>query len=318
MNVTVVIPTFNRAETLRKTLEAYAAQIGDHRILEVLVVDDGSTDHTASVVADCAKSNSTLRYLRQVNLGLAAARNHAIREAKGDLLLLGDDDIVPSPRLAVEHVAWHRLHPEETVGVLGYVPWLPDVRPTPFMKWSGLYGPQFNFGYFIPGAPLPFQYAYFCNTSVKTAFLRHYGIFSEAFRTYGYEDIELGYRLAKQGYKLLYNPAAVGYHNKFETVDDTIRRVNRLYSSWPEFAKTDAGTYFLQLYRHGKESSGDKSRGLAKTLLAPIKPIAGRLLKPLLDTHIPLPYWIYKQVFYQYVLSFPEIVRSCEQLSQVA
>jgi glycosyltransferase involved in cell wall biosynthesis len=318
MNVTVVIPTFNRAETLRKTLEAYAAQTGDHRILEVLVVDDGSTDHTRKVVDESLLSGLPIRYLKQQNRGQAAARNHAIREARGELLLFGDDDIIPSPRLAAEHVHWHDIYPEESCGVLGLVDWWPGVRPTPFMKWSGLYGPQFNYGYFTPGQELGFEYGYSCNWSVGTAFLRKYGIFSENFRTYGYEDVELNYRLTQNGYKLLYNPAAIGYHNKYETVDDTIRRVNSLYNSWPEFARTEAGQHFLQLYRGGKEKSGKRPRGLFKTLFAPIKPLAAHLVKPLFDTHIPLPYWIYEQAFYQHVVSFPEILRNSEQLSHVA
>ena len=199
MQVSVVIPTYNRAEILRQTLDAYARQSGDHRILEILVVDDGSTDHTESVVKECAVLGVPLRYLRQNNSGQAAARNYAVREAKGELILFGDDDIVPSPQMTAEHVRWHRLHPAESNGLLGFVDWLPSVHPTPFMKWSGLYGPQFNYGYFTPGQRLGFEYAYSCNTSVHASFLRKHGVFSEAFRTYGYEDVELFYRLSTAG-----------------------------------------------------------------------------------------------------------------------
>jgi glycosyltransferase involved in cell wall biosynthesis len=305
MNVTVIIPTYNRADILAKTLEAYAAQLGEHRICEILVVDDGSTDHTRSAVEKASESCRRTRYLRQSNLGLAAARNHGIREAAGDVLLFGDDDIIPSPRLAAEHVAWQDRYPEGNCGVLGHVDWWPDVRPTPFMKWEGLYGPQFNYGCFEHGQELSYEFGYCCNWSVHASFLRDSGIFSERFRTYGYEDIELAYRLSKKGYRHFYNRDAIGYHNKFETCADALRRIDKLYRSWPEFAKTEAGRDFLEKWRSTKSRS---KRGLSRRMLAPLKPFAVRLLRPLMDTRIPLPRWSYEQVFYHYVTSFADIV----------
>ena len=164
-------------------------------------MDDGSTDETRTVVEKASGACQWIRYLRQPNGGLAAARNHGIREAAGDLLLFGDDDIIPSPRLTAEHVKWQDTHPEGNCGVLGYVAWWPEVRPTPFMKWAGLYGPQFNFGFFSQGQELPYEVAYFCNTSVPAACFREGGMFNENFRTYGYEDIELSYRLGRKGYR---------------------------------------------------------------------------------------------------------------------
>ena len=305
MSVTVIIPTYNRAAILAKTLEAYGRQTGDHRIREILVVDDGSTDGTRAVVEKASESCHLVRYLRQTNQGLAAARNHGIREATGDLLLFGDDDIIPSPHLTAEHVKWQDRCPEGNCGVLGYVAWWPEVRPTPFMRWSGLYGPQFSFGRFKQGQQLPYEVAYFCNTSVPAEFLRASGIFSENFRTYGYEDIELSYRLAKKGYRCFFNRDAIGYHNKFETCADTLRRVDQLYRSWPEFAKTEAGQDFLEKWRSNRSTS---KRGVSRQILATLKPVITPFLRPILDTHIPLPKWVYERVFYSYVTSFADIV----------
>ncbi|WP_263357924.1 glycosyltransferase family 2 protein [Acidicapsa ligni] len=314
MQITVVIPTYNRAEVLRKTLHAYSQQTGDHRILEILVVDDGSKDHTQTVAAECAELDRRVRYLKQSNRGLAAARNHAIRKAEGELILFGDDDIIPTPNMTAEHIAWHDINPEDNCGVLGYVPWLSELRPTPFMKWSALYGPQFNFGYFVPGKELGFQFGYFCNTSVHASFLREHGTFNEAFKTYGYEDIELSYRLAKKGYKLRYNPDACGYHNKYETLNDAIERVEKLYRSWPEFAQTEAGYQFLEMWRGGKQRPANSVNQVARKMLAPLKSLAIPMLRPLLDTHVPLPAWVYSQVFYHYVTSFATVVQNTEKL----
>jgi GT2 family glycosyltransferase len=305
--VTVIIPTYNRAEILRQTLEGYARQRGDHRIREILVIDDGSKDHTRDVVRE-ARSPFPLRYLHQQNAGLAAARNHAFREARGELLLFGDDDIIPSPQLTAEHVRFHDVNPEREVGVLGYVPWLPQKRSTPFMQWSSHYGPQFNFGYFSAEKPLGFQHGYFCNTTVYKSFLEEHGIFSESFKTYGYEDIELSYRLCKQGYKILYAPTAIGYHNKFETFEDTLVRVEKLYQSWPEFAKTEAGKSFLKLWQDGRAQAGRVNESATKKMLRPLKNAMVPIFRQVIDSHIPFPNWIYEQVFYHYVTSFEEVV----------
>jgi glycosyltransferase involved in cell wall biosynthesis len=313
MRISIIIPTFNRAAILRKTLKGYAEQVGDHQIRELLVVDDGSKDDTVSVAREW--NNSPLlnvRYLRQENSGLSAARNHGIREAKGELLLFGDDDIIPSPKMVAEHLAWHRMHPEPNVGILGLVHWAPEINATPFMVWSGLYGPQFNFGYFEPGMELDFRYAYFCNTSVKASFLAQCGLFNEAFlyggKTYGWEDIEFSYRLSVRGYRLLYNPAAIGYHHKFETFENTRRRVEMLYSTWPIFAQTAAGQKFLELWRSGKcDPAGGVKRTL-KRLVRLAKSVAMPAIRPLMDTRIPLPHRLYDMVFYHYVTPFSHYV----------
>jgi glycosyltransferase involved in cell wall biosynthesis len=299
--ISVVIPTRNRATTLRRTLEGYARQTGDHQLLEVFVVDDGSQDDTEAVVRQFTReSDLPLRYLKQASLGISTARNHAIREAKGELILFGDDDIIPSLGMVAEHVAWHCRHPEPEVGVLGHVAWAQELHPTPFMVWSGLYGPQFKFGYCKPGMEVDVEYAYFCNTSVKSRFLRQNGIFSETFRQYGWEDIELSYRLSRKGYRLLYNPDALGYHYKYEKFDNTVRRIRVLFSSYSAFEKTDAGKFFVERRRKQTPERTPRMKALAKPLLRAFKGLIMSLFRQLVDTHVPLPAWVYERVFNYY------------------
>lgn len=302
MSISVILPTYNRAETLRKTLRGYAEQIGDHEILEVLVVDDGSIDHTSLVVEESRKTSlHPIRYLRQKNGGLAAARNHGIREARGELILFGDDDIIPSSKMVAEHLAWHRRYPAANIGVLGLVNWAPEVHPTPFMEWSGSYGPQFNFGLFQAGMEVDYWHAYFCNTSVKSDFLKRNGIFNEIFRKYGWEDLELSYRLYQHGYRVLYSPEALGYHYKFETFQDTLRRVLELNRSLTVFANTDAGRCFLEERNRQEAHLKKPKRSAVKELLRPFKGPAMLLFRYLLDTRIPLPARVYEYVFYDFV-----------------
>jgi GT2 family glycosyltransferase len=209
--------------------------------------------------------------------------------------------------MVAEHVAWHRKYPEPEVGVLGHVDWAKELNPTPFMVWSGLYGPQFNFGFFKREMQLDFGYAYFCNTSLKVSFLKRCGVFDERFRSYGYEDLELGYRLCQSGYRLLYNPEAVGHHYKYETFEDTVRRIRKLYAAWPVFSETEAGQEFLRL-QHSQ--SGQSTKWKLKEMLRPLKTCAMPLVKPLCNTHIPLPGWLYNMVFYHYVKPFLSVAVS--------
>ena len=303
MSISVILPTYNRAEILRKALQGYAEQSCGQQVLEMLVVDDGSKDHTSAVVDECRRLFSTpLRYLWQENRGLAAARNHGIREARAELILFGDDDIIPSRHMVAEHIAWHSKHPEPNVGVLGYVTWAPEVRPTPFMVWSGLYGPQFHFGKFKPGEELDFWHAYFCNTSVKSRFLTDNGVFfSETFRQYGLEDTEMSFRLHQKGYRLLYNPDAFGYHYKYEKFDDTLRRIRESDASWQVFQRTEAGKYFTEMLRGQPIQTAKGITAVGKRLLRPFKETMIPFFRPLLDTHIPLPGWLYERVLHHYV-----------------
>jgi glycosyltransferase involved in cell wall biosynthesis len=88
--VTVIIPTFNRAEQLMLALDSVRAQ--GHRELEVIVVDDGSTDQTEEVVTALREHDPRITYLQQHQQGVAAARNRAIEHAHGDMIAFLDSD----------------------------------------------------------------------------------------------------------------------------------------------------------------------------------------------------------------------------------
>jgi glycosyltransferase involved in cell wall biosynthesis len=89
--VSVVIPAFDRADVIRRTLESLARQ--SYENVEVIVVDDGSTDDTRAIVEGFAKeSRRPVTYFRQENRGCAAARNQGLRLATGELFAFLDSD----------------------------------------------------------------------------------------------------------------------------------------------------------------------------------------------------------------------------------
>ena len=295
--LSVVIPTYNRKAILKKALDGYTQQTARDEILEILVVDDGSADGTGEMVAEFARNSPVpVRYLRHENSGLAATRNHGIREARGELVLLGDDDIIPAPNMVAEHLAWHRAHPEMAVGVLGQVVWSPEALSTPFMRWMASGEGYLRYTHLTAGQEVDVLSRYFNNTSVKVDFLRHNGVFDEDFRVYGFEDTELGCRLGNKGLRLLYNPGAIGYHLKRLTFDEEVRRFHQLRVTRAIFdSKVGKGLYD-QAWRRPKATLAYRCKvAVTRTLVPVLAP-----LKPLLDSQIPMPSVVYRAFHYYY------------------
>jgi glycosyltransferase involved in cell wall biosynthesis len=91
-SVSIIIPAFNCEDTIAGTLDALRAQTY-HGAMEVIVVDDGSSDGTNEIV----RSFSQVRCLRQDNAGPASARNSGARISSGDILMFTDSDCCPEP-----------------------------------------------------------------------------------------------------------------------------------------------------------------------------------------------------------------------------
>jgi glycosyltransferase involved in cell wall biosynthesis len=293
--LTVVIPTYNRASVLKLTLDAYARQSAPELVSELIVVDDGSTDHTESVVTESqANCFFPVRYLRQSNKGPAAARNVGILEVRSKLILFTDSDIVPSRNLVLQHVEWHKKHREQSKGILGYVTWSAAVKPTPFMRWYGEEGPLFGFRNFRHGREVRWFDFAACNVSLKADFLRDNGLFDEEFKTAAYEDTELGYRLGSSGLRLIYNAEAVAYHHQFLRFSDVCRKRERNAPAERLFFQKEAGRFALQQRQHRQAQLSYRVAKVAATW-------AGAALQPatrFVDSRLPLPSLIYRLFFW--------------------
>jgi glycosyltransferase involved in cell wall biosynthesis len=96
--VSVVIPVFNGERFLREAVESVLAQ--KYSPVEIIIVDDGSTDGTATVARSLSE---TVRYLHQTNQGPAAARNRGIEQARGSLIAFADaDDLWPADKFELQ------------------------------------------------------------------------------------------------------------------------------------------------------------------------------------------------------------------------
>src|SRR5262245_52851837 len=108
--VTVVIPAFNRSETIGRALDSVIRQT--HSNWEAIVTDDGSTDSTAQIVQNYSERESRIRLLNHTQqLGAQAARNTAIRAAKGEwIAFLDSDDELVSTSLEIRLKAANENH----------------------------------------------------------------------------------------------------------------------------------------------------------------------------------------------------------------
>ena len=107
LSVSVIIPSYNRADDVQRAVRS--ALLQSHTPLEILVVDDGSTDRTAEVVR---AMSAPVRYLPKPNGGVSSARNLGMREARGDVFALLDSDDQWAPDWLGLAVAALEAHPE--------------------------------------------------------------------------------------------------------------------------------------------------------------------------------------------------------------
>ncbi|MGH7706510.1 MAG: glycosyltransferase family 2 protein [Vulcanimicrobiaceae bacterium] len=197
MKFSVVIATRDRAAMLGRAIDALATQ-RDAPAFETIVVDNGSRDATAEVVAarrDAAPLG--VRRIVEPQPNRAAARNRGIAAAIGEVIAFIDDDVDVPPHFLAAHAASHARSTQPLVvsgpiiNVASY-----DDKPRP--------------------TPLHYSSAYFCtcNVSVERAALLATGGFDERFDRYGWEDTELGLRLRRDGIRRRFAWDAYLHHVK--------------------------------------------------------------------------------------------------------
>lgn len=206
MYISIVIPTHNRKDLLRRCLEAASNQ--DYPDYEVIVVDDGSTDGTTEMVQ---REFPQVRYiLQQPNRGPAAARNRGIEAAKGEIVAFTDDDCLVPVNFLSRLADGYRRYPG-VAGVGGYQEAPDDVlRRNPFARYEAYVTHQVyraGFQEYLGGFECP---AGGTNSmSYCKEVLLEVGGFDESFPCAAGEDADLKWRIVKCGYRLLYVPVKV-------------------------------------------------------------------------------------------------------------
>jgi glycosyltransferase involved in cell wall biosynthesis/GT2 family glycosyltransferase len=259
--ISVVIPTYNRVDQLRGVLGGLAAQTGLDEPAQVIVVSDGSTDGTDEYLRSPACPLPVLA-LSQANAGPAAARNHGVREASGDLVVFVDDDVVPAPELLAAHLHHHQASGDDTTVVIG-----PMLTPqgedlSPWVRWEQdmLYKQYAAMERGDWGATA--RQFYTANASIARRHVVDAGGFDETFRRA--EDVELAYRLADRGLSFTFAPDAIVHHHAERSFDSWLD-IARQYGRNDVIFGRDLGQRWL-LDSIGREFHGRHRlvRGLAR------------------------------------------------------
>ena len=215
MILSVVIPTHNKRDLLRRTLTALGQQDpGPDRPWEVVVVDDGSSDGTREWLAD--EAAALVPDLKVVtppaNVGRARARNLGARSASGQWILFLDDDIVAPPGLLAAHLEVLAAAPG--TATIGWARTEDAVRDAPHFHYLDTRGVAR-----LAAGPAPARFFVTQNAAVpRRAFLDVNG-FDEEFSAYGFEDMEVAFRLERDaGVAFIALPGPVPLHVHHHTL----------------------------------------------------------------------------------------------------
>ncbi|HEY3246539.1 MAG TPA: glycosyltransferase, partial [Phycisphaerae bacterium] len=191
--VSVVIPTYNQADYLGAALDSVLAQTYEH--WEAVVVNDGSTDGTAAVLARYAAIDPRIRPFTTPNRGITATLNEGLRHARGEYFCwLSSDDLYYPDKLRIQVEAFDALGPDwslvygsfdflqEETGQIDNAPMLPPIVP----------GAEF-------AEALKFDFIDGCTVMIRMSALRRVGGFNGQYRHS--QDMELWVRLASYGFR---------------------------------------------------------------------------------------------------------------------
>lgn len=236
-SLSVIIPTYKRAELLQSCLEYLERQTVKDQ-LEIVVVSDGHDDATAEMMKEW-KGTIPMRFAEVPKSQQGVARNKAMTMVTAPLVLFIGDDILLTPGACEAHLKAHehlKTIGKEDSAVLGFTTWDPTREVTPVMRWLETSGWQFGYPHIQPYAhdfiPETRQhlYTYTSQISIKTDLAKTFP-FKEDLTLYGWEDILWGMELGNAGIRLYYEPDAVAHHRHSITLEQSVNRMYTLGTS---------------------------------------------------------------------------------------
>lgn len=335
MDITVLIPTFGRARKLGRCLARLAHQDLDHNRFEVLIGVDGRDqanepdDEAAQAVHALASTSAGA--MRAVvhefdHAGPGATRNRLARHARGRLLLLLNDDVLPEPDLLSTHLRAHDERRGRAAMILGAAPWVRPtegedtlfdrlVRETSMIFFydrmhaaidAGQAGAEHDWG---------FRHAWTLNLSLPRAEFERVGGFDERLTYACYEDLEFARRVHDAGrVPVLYRPACIAHHDHRITPESYLARERvmgraalQLAAAAPDcaaeiFGREIASAEELEYSRAFVKREQPLAERLRRSFEALARVPAGAvdgphsamLLNALYEHHLPLKRWTWR------------------------
>jgi peptidoglycan/xylan/chitin deacetylase (PgdA/CDA1 family)/GT2 family glycosyltransferase len=230
VGLSIIIPTHNRAGPLRACLDALGRQTVSPDDIEVIVVNDGSTDDTARLVSEM-HAPFALRVLDQPRRGQTCARNNGARAARGLALLFLDDDIRASPTLVAAHLQAQAQGGSVGIGKLAQAQHSNDdpfVRHT-LRHWEAHYHALGH------GRTPTWRDCYSGNLSVPRDRFLELGGFANDLPMWF--DLDLGYRLQQERVPVIYLADACGVHDDPKSAARLLAEMQNEGKVAPEFAR---------------------------------------------------------------------------------
>ena len=224
-SVSIIIPTYGRPEKLRNCLAALAKQEIDSDLdVQVIIALDGES---ATVEHASMPAPAGTEFLSLPRCGTGAARNAAMRAARGELLIFAGDDTYAEPDWIRQHLQAHHLRAEPGM-VVGRTDWMRWPEETVFDAMIRETSMIFFFHLMGSGKTYGFRHFWTCNASLPKRVAEEAGGFDERLRPYGLEDLEFAFRVERSGH------AGVLYHSDAVNVHD-----HRM--SWRDYCNREAG-----------------------------------------------------------------------------
>lgn len=231
--LSIIIPTHKRADILKQCLDHLAAQTIADKI-EVIVIHDGQDDKTDALMAK-PTWQIPIYYESIPKSQQGVARNVGVQKAQSSTCLFIGDDIFLSPRACELHMKAHKKS-STPIAVIGDIDWDPSVGITKVMTWLMDSGWQFGFKKIeqfkndcIPES-MQHLFSYTSNISVPTEVALRTP-FREDVTLYGWEDMEWGMRLRKNGVRLFFEPLAKGLHHHKIDLPASLKRMEIIGTS---------------------------------------------------------------------------------------
>ena len=232
MIISIVIPSYNSAQTIIQCIEGCLEQQHTNDFVEIIVVDDGSTDKTKDVVG-----KYPVRYVYQENSGPAAARNRGWKATKGDIVCFTDSDCIPD-RAWIGQLTEKFTHPE-----IGAVGGSYDIANRDSLIAGCIHEEIMERHRNMPEHVHAFG-SY--NVAIRKEILEKVGGFDETYRRASGEDNDLSYRILNAGYKIAFAKDAIVVHHHTERLFRYLKEQFRhgcwrmkLYRDHPDMMKGD-------------------------------------------------------------------------------
>jgi glycosyltransferase involved in cell wall biosynthesis len=250
-SASVIIPSHDKLETLREVLRGLHQQSFPRDDFEVIVVDDDSTDGTRPFLQELANRGEVVYEPLGPHAEVCPGRvrNHGLARARGEIIVFLDADILIGPDFIAEHVATHRAQGRDAavVGLVHAYPLaasertpekiqappigevierLPALLRADPRHWRDGREAHYRIWPDLGTCPMPWLFFWGGNSSAPRRLLLDLGGFDEAFKNWGFEDVELGYRIWKRGVPSILHRPAWGFHYPHPTGTDDRRFVN--------------------------------------------------------------------------------------------